>query len=54
MTVGAFLTPHPAWNPDTVPTVPTDPCAEFFNKDGSLADAAYEFLHREWSTGRMA
>jgi hypothetical protein len=30
-----------------------DPCAEYFNADGSLSDAALAFLHREWITGRM-
>ena len=52
-TAGGFLSPHPAWNTDTDPTAQDDPCAEYFNADGSLTDAAYEFLHREWATGRM-
>jgi len=51
--------------PSTIPsdTILTDPAipvdadidtlAEFFNDDGSLTDAAYEYLHREWATGRM-
>jgi len=53
MTAGGFLSPHPAWDMDTDPTAQDDPCAEYFNADGSLTEAAYEFLHREWATGRM-
>lgn len=53
VTAGAFLSPHPAWIGTDDPTAQDDPCAEYFNTDGSLTDAAYEFLHREWATGRM-
>lgn len=50
---GAFLTAHPAWVDEEAPDAQDDPCAEYFNADGSLSDAALAFLHREWITGRM-
>lgn len=50
---GAFLTAHPAWVGGDAPDAQDDPCAEYFNADGSLSDAALAFLHREWITGRM-
>jgi len=53
VTADGFLSPHPAWDMDTDPIAQDDPCAEYFNADGSLTEAAYEFLHREWATGRM-
>jgi hypothetical protein len=52
LNVGHFLTSHPAWNADTDPVAQTS-CTEYFNTDGSLTDAAYEFLHREWATDRF-
>ena len=49
----AFLTAHPAWVGGDAPDSQDDPCAEYFNADGSLSDTALAFLHREWITGRM-
>jgi hypothetical protein len=49
----AFLTAHPAWVCGDEADPQDDPCAEYFNSDGSLSDAALAFLHREWITGRM-
>jgi len=52
LNVGHFLTSHPAWNMD-MDTDQEDPCTEYLNADGSLTDAAYDFLHHEWATGRL-
>ena len=49
----AFLTAHPAWEGTNTDPAQDDPCAEYFNDDGSLSDTALAFLHREWISGRM-
>jgi hypothetical protein len=45
----AFSPFDTAWNHDD-----DDTCSEYFNTDGSISDAAYEFLHHEWIMNRMS